>query len=99
MKEKMLMRLERDRFLSKAETLQKQLSQVQLDSKDEPLAGGDATNMEAETSKRLNQAPWPSEDRTNPYANSNFEPARVAEMKKHQAFKGHLGAISRIAFH
>merc|ERR1712217_224020 len=36
MKEKMLMRLERDRFLSKAETLQKQLNQVQTDSKEEP---------------------------------------------------------------
>merc|ERR1719355_352633 len=35
MKEKMLMRLERDRFLSKAESLQKQLTQVQHDSKDE----------------------------------------------------------------
>lgn len=99
MKEKMLMRLERDRFLSKAETLQKQLSQVQMDSKDEQFAGGDATNLEADTSKRFKQAPWPSEDTTNPYANSSFEPARVAEMKKHQTFKGHLGAISRIAFH
>merc|ERR1712032_1682884 len=32
MKEKMLMRLERDRFVNKAETLQKQLTQVQYDS-------------------------------------------------------------------
>merc|ERR1719305_1130186 len=37
MKEKMLMRLERDRFLSKAESLQKQLSQVQADAKDDAL--------------------------------------------------------------
>merc|ERR1719476_474106 len=43
MKEKMLMRLERDRFLSKAETLRKQLSQVQLDSKDEQLATKELT--------------------------------------------------------
>merc|ERR1712072_587832 len=35
MKEKMLMRLERDRFLSKAESLQKQLTQVQTEFKDE----------------------------------------------------------------
>merc|ERR1719293_37309 len=35
MKEKMLMRLERDRFLSRVETLQKQLSQVQLDKEDD----------------------------------------------------------------
>merc|ERR1719333_1313748 len=35
MKEKMLMRLERDRFLSRVETLQKQLSQVQLDKEEQ----------------------------------------------------------------
>lgn len=98
MKEKMLMRLERDRFFSKAETLQKQLSQVQTDAKDDPLAT-DRELRDGETSRRTKQAPWPSDDRTNPYATSNFEGARVSEMKKHASFKGHMGAISRIAFH
>merc|ERR1711966_457683 len=37
MKEKMLMRLERDRFSSKAESPQKQLTQLQFDNKEEPL--------------------------------------------------------------
>lgn len=97
MKEKMLMRLERDRFLSKVETLQKQLSQVQADSKEEALGGTE--EEKGETSRRSKQAPWPSEDRTNPYANSNYEAVRVADMKKTQTFKGHLGALSRIAFH
>mmetsp|Transcript_23353 Transcript_23353/g.59646 ORF Transcript_23353/g.59646 Transcript_23353/m.59646 type:complete len:578 (-) Transcript_23353:57-1790(-) len=94
MKEKMLMRLERDRFLAKVETLQKQLAQAE--SKDEPMG----TREEEGTSMRKSKlAPWPSEDRTNPYTNSNFEAAHVADMKKHQTFKGHLGAISRVAFH
>mmetsp|Transcript_152767 Transcript_152767/g.388185 ORF Transcript_152767/g.388185 Transcript_152767/m.388185 type:complete len:584 (+) Transcript_152767:135-1886(+) len=96
MKEKMLMRLERDRFLSKVETLQKQLSQVQADAKDEPM---NQEEQLGETSRRMKQAPWPSEDRTNPYANSNFDAARVSDLKKSQTFKGHLGAVSRIAFH
>mmetsp|Transcript_152766 Transcript_152766/g.388177 ORF Transcript_152766/g.388177 Transcript_152766/m.388177 type:complete len:584 (+) Transcript_152766:135-1886(+) len=96
MKEKMLMRLERDRFLSKVETLQKQLSQVQADTKDEPM---NREEQPGETSRRSKQAPWPSDDRTNPYANSNFEAARVSDLKKSQTFKGHLGAVSRIAFH
>merc|ERR1719394_895301 len=65
MKEKMLMRLERDRFLSKVETLQKQLTQVQADSKEEALGGTE--EEKGETSRRSKQAPWPSEDRTNPY--------------------------------
>merc|ERR1719321_1755782 len=38
MKEKMLMRLERDRHSSKADSLQKQLTQVQFDTKDEGAA-------------------------------------------------------------
>mmetsp|Transcript_82801 Transcript_82801/g.146295 ORF Transcript_82801/g.146295 Transcript_82801/m.146295 type:complete len:593 (+) Transcript_82801:119-1897(+) len=99
MKEKMLMRLERDRFLAKAESLQKQLSQVEV--KDEQMNSKDLT--EGENSKRtkqaLREAPWPNDDRTNPYANANFEAARVADFVRYQTFKGHLGAISRIAFH
>mmetsp|Transcript_89492 Transcript_89492/g.186966 ORF Transcript_89492/g.186966 Transcript_89492/m.186966 type:complete len:584 (+) Transcript_89492:110-1861(+) len=97
MKEKMLMRLERDRFLSKVESLQKQLAQVQADTKEE----GQVSTQEPQqaTSKKATQAPWPSEDRVNPYSNSNFEAARVADLKKSQTFKGHVGAISRIAFH
>jgi len=99
MKEKMLMRLERDRFLSKVETLQKQLSQVQADAKEEPANAQGEQQGETSKQRGAKQAPWPSDDRTNPYANSNFEAARVADLKKSQVFKGHLGAVSRIAFH
>merc|ERR1719265_786016 len=45
MKEKMLMRLERDRFLAKAESLQKQLAQVQQDFKDDHVGGKEITEM------------------------------------------------------
>jgi len=96
MKEKMLMRLERDRFLAKVETLQKQLAQAQSDSKEEP---GLTREEDGLSTKKSKLAQWPSDDRTNPYAKSNIEPANVANMKKQQTFKGHLGAISRIAFH
>mmetsp|Transcript_59542 Transcript_59542/g.128834 ORF Transcript_59542/g.128834 Transcript_59542/m.128834 type:complete len:584 (+) Transcript_59542:27-1778(+) len=99
MKEKMLMRLERDRFLARVESLQKQLTQVQFESKEEPL-GKSTTEAESSRRTKLRETPWPSEDRANPYVNANFEPARVATMKRPQApFKGHLGTISRIAFH
>merc|ERR1719238_2129657 len=50
MKEKMLMRLERDRFMSKAESLQKQLTQVQHEFKDE--AGGNMETGENELGGR-----------------------------------------------
>merc|ERR1719465_275423 len=60
MKEKMLMRLERDRFLSKAESLQKQLAQAQYEGKEdgnpEEAAGADAA-----TKSKLREAQWPPE--------------------------------------
>jgi hypothetical protein len=95
MKEKMLMRLERDRFVSKAETLQKQLNQEVADQDDEKASRG----PEGETTRRDRKAAWPPEDRSNPYANANFEATSVSEMKKVQTFKGHMGAVSRVAFH
>lgn len=80
MKEKMLMRLERDRFLSKAESLQKQLTQVQFESKEEPGVNKELTE---EKSKTLREAPWPSEDRSNPYATANLDaPKDLREFKR-----------------
>jgi WD40 repeat protein len=100
MKEKTLMRLERDRFANKVESLQKQLTQMQFDSKEEAL-GKDVVDAGDSTRRtRPREAPWPSEERTNPYWNANFEASRAHEMKRTQHFKGgHLGPISRVAFH
>jgi len=100
MKEKMLMRLERDRHSSKADSLQKQLTQVQFDTKEEPAMGKEITAVQTSTRTQPREAPWPSEDRTNPYINANFEPSRAHEMKRSAQFKSvHQGPISRIAFH
>merc|ERR1711933_336651 len=98
-KEKMLMRLERDRFSSKVESLQKQLTQMQFDSKEEPLATKDMLAEESTRRTRPREAPWPSEDRTNPYASSNYEASRVHEYKKFGQPLKHAGAVSRVAFH
>merc|ERR1712216_490150 len=98
----MLMRLERDRHASKAESLQKQLTQIQFDTKDEP---GSPTTKDLNAGRssqktKPREAPWPSDDRTNPYINANFEPCRAHEMKRLAQIKGgHVGAVSRVAFH
>jgi WD40 repeat protein len=99
MKEKMLMRLERDRFLSKAESLQKQLTQVQTDMNE--TGGQEASaEIEATRNRKVIEAPWPGKDRGNPYATANYEPVRAAEFKKHtQIENAHLGCISCVAFH
>lgn len=101
MKEKMLMRLERDRFMAKYEHVQKQLSQVNSDAaRDDTMVASKNDGPTGEHSRgTVKMAPWPSEDRPNPFANSNFEAARVGDMKRSAAFKGHLGAVTRIAFH
>jgi WD40 repeat protein len=97
MKEKMLMRLERDRFFSKAESLSKQLAQAQLDTAGEP-AGEEAPGAEGAGRRRPREVQWPAEDRANPYATATFEPAKVQDMKRLRTFKGHAGAVSRVAF-
>lgn len=99
MKEKMLMRLERDRYQSKSESLNKQLQQVQYETKDEHVGGKEITEMDTNKKTKLREAPWPVETRRNPNENATFETARVADWKRQPAFKGHTGAISRIAFH
>lgn len=101
MKEKMLIRLERDRFTTKIETLQKQLMGLQSDSKDEPLVPQReyAAAQSPKVSKEKT-VPWPTDDRTNPYLSANFEPSRAHEMKRAAQFKGgHVGPVSRVAFH
>lgn len=99
MKEKMLMRLERDRYFSKTESLRKQLEQVQLETKDEPPSGKEVTEMETRQRTKLREAPWPVESRRNPYEKVTMEAARISDWKRQPAFKGHQGAISRVAFH
>jgi WD40 repeat protein len=100
MKEKMLMRLERDRHSSKADSLQKQLTQVQFDTKEEPTHPKELVPNESSQRTKIREAPWPSEDRVNPYINANFEPCRAHEYKRSAQFKGgHLGPVSRVAFH
>merc|ERR1719498_1907700 len=100
MKEKMLMRLERERFVAKAEALQKQLAQAQMESNEEPTMTKEVTSVDASGRTRPREAPWPSEDRTNPYINSNFEPSRAHEFKRSAQFKGgHVGPVSKVAFH
>lgn len=100
MKEKMLIRLERDRFTAKIESLQKQLMQTQLDSKDDPGSSKEQAATMSTRNTKLKEVPWPSDDRNNPYIGASFEPSRAHEMKRTAQFKGgHAGPVSRVAFH
>jgi len=99
MKEKMLMRLERDRFLARAESLQKQLAQAQYEGKEGGEQAEDEGDKKRKGGSKRQDAPWPIDDRTNPYLHTPFESAKVGDMKRIRTFKGHAGAVSRVAFH
>lgn len=99
-KERTLMRLERDRHASKAESLLKQLNQMNLDNKEEPAPPKEVAPAETTARARPREAPWPSEDRINPYLTASFDPCRANEMKRVAQFKGgHMGPVSRVVFH
>jgi len=96
MKEKMLMRLERDRFSAKNETMQKQI--MQYEAKDEPEEEEKPADTRG-TSKKPRDAPWPRDERPNPYLNMTFDAFKTQDTKLQRTFKGHLGSIARVAFH
>merc|ERR1719156_167566 len=73
MKEKMLMRLERDRFLARAESLQKQLAQAQFEGKEGEGGPEEDGDKKRKGGSKRADAPWPIEDRTNPYLHTPFE--------------------------
>merc|ERR1719235_3103109 len=96
----MLMRLERDRFSTKAETLQKQLSQAQFENKDDTAGDAGFAKQQKTSHHSSTEAPWPIEDRVNPYLNASFETCPAHEMKRSAQFKGgHNGPISRAVWH
>ncbi|CAD7940511.1 unnamed protein product [Amoebophrya sp. A120] len=98
MKEKMLMRLERDRIAGKMETLQEQLEvlQRQVDQKDSKASPAEATGV-TKSRRRIN-TPWPEEEDLGEPA--VFEPIKPADLKALKSFpKCHAGPIASLAFH
>lgn len=106
MKEKMLMRLERDRLVAKCEALE-----AQMKSLEEAQNQGGALNVPARDSelrrgrdprrgKTDNAAvPLPDGGTTNPFLNLVFEAAPVGNYQLSKTFKGHLNSVSSLAFH
>ncbi|KRW99930.1 WD40-repeat-containing domain [Pseudocohnilembus persalinus] len=111
MKEKMLLKLERDRLSSKNEALSKSLQNI------EDKMGKEGENQEIlkqsmtqdnksqtmikgeNTKKKSKWTPLPPDDRSNPYAGLNFDahPYKNAILSK--TFKGHMMAVSELAMH
>ena len=110
MKEKMLMRLERDRLVAKCEALEAQMKSLEESQKqgsspnvppsqeDPSLRGGRESRRRKERGK-ASATPLPSDDVVNPFLNLVFEAAPVGSYQLNKTFKGHLNSVSGLAFH
>lgn len=88
MKEKMLLKLERDRLKAKTQ-IQKSTIPPISEAAPEP-------KMNA-TLKKL--TPFPEDERPNPFQSQHFEPYPYKQSVMYKTYPGHMMAITRIAFH
>ena len=92
MKEKMLMRLERDRMASRVAGLEAQLAAMA-----EPAV--DAPAPKPRRKKRGEDSPIPEGPGVNPMAELEFEPAPADRFQLSKTFRGHQNSVSSLAFH
>ena len=96
MKEKMLMKLERDRLKGRVDTLEKSLSQTGHES----LPQDTKKSLMEKSKMRKEETPWPSDNRQNPYlAATGIEPTHAESFMLTRTYKGHQLAISGLGLH
>lgn len=96
MKEKMMIRLERDRLKARVKVLEEQVATLSQPVKKE----AEDTKMRSATRTVRKQAVFPPEDSvTNPFSDVEFDPARIEAFGTRKVSKGHLNSIAACAFH
>lgn len=96
MKEKMLIRLERDRMLAKVEALENQVRSLEALNNPHNVP---VEEPKLKPKKRKGDAQLPTVERTNPFSNLAFEQVPVANFNLKKTFKGHLMSVSNLAMH
>lgn len=96
MKEKMLLKLERDRLFTKTEALQKSLQVAEekilkdtnetpkLDMSKDPKSPPNQTKLKT----TYKYTPFPPDDRMNPFANVNFEAINYKSAANYKTYPG-----------
>ena len=93
-KEKMLIRLERDRLKARVKVLEEQVASLSQPREASPV------KAKSSTKGPKKQAVFPPDDSvTNPFANVEFDAANVEAFQVRKTFKGHLNSVSACAFH
>ena len=95
LKDKMLMKLARDRLKSKTQTLETTIKNM-ASSKESAPSGSKTKRMS--TSKRM-PGQVPRGVPPNPFANLEFDPPAVQNFNLSKTFKGHLNPVAGLAFH
>ena len=100
-REKMLIKLERDRLKLRVKVLDDQVSHLtQLSTQDNTSPSIIKDKNRSATLKVRKQAIFPLEETIiNPYTNLEFDVAEVNNFLLKKSFKGHLNSVSTIAFH
>jgi WD40 repeat protein len=97
MKEKMLIKLERDRLKSKAESLQKSIQEeVSVEKPAQVTISKTLSKTGKKTKPKTTSIPPP---RPNPHLNATAEPSRAEGMTLFKTFKGHQMAVAGLAIH
>lgn len=95
MKEKMLIRLERDRLKARVTALEEQVSNIAKQEVEE-----ESKKQRSATRTVRKQAIFPPDNpAANPFADHEFDPARFDNFSTRKTFKGHLNSVSAVAFH
>lgn len=113
MKEKMLVKLEKDRLAARSEALQAQVHALEATQngpgadaesaagpqQTQTYPGGLASTKLGKTSTRPMGATLPAGPRDNPMANMTFAPMDVKSANLQKTFKGHTMSVSNLALH
>ena len=100
MKEKMMIRLERDRLKARVKVLDEQVAGLSMTKEKEREIKEEAAKARSATRSVRKHALFPSEDSVvNPFTEVEFDPAKIDSFANRKTSKGHVNAISACAFH
>eukprot|EP01037_Dinobryon_pediforme_P033290 gene33290-38657_t len=95
LKEKMLIRLERDRIKARVKALEDQVAALT-----QPPSEAPAPKARSATRAVRKHAVFPADEPSaNPFLNLDFDPAPFEAYQTRKTYKGHVNSISSCAFH
>jgi len=93
MKDRMLIKLDRDKLATKVKTLEALVSKLEEAPRQQAQQTG-------EKKKKATGAQWPTEDRENPHiAGTHKAPSSMTSISMRSVFKGHSMAVTGVAVH